>query len=318
LVNGDTASSLTTAPTVSSATAATANAGTYNGTITATGAADSNYTISYAAGGNLTINKAPLTITANNQTMSYGGTMPTLTASYSGFVNGDSSSSLTTLPTVSSATPATANAGTYNGTITATGAADGNYTISYAAGNLTIGKTNLMITANSQTITYGAAVPSDTVTYSGFVTGDGPSSLTALPVVSSAQNGVVYPGTYAGNYTVSGAAGNYSFTYISGNLVVLPFIVPSTVAVTSQTPVVAVSPPPVPQANTIIVANAVNDNSSGVNTGNSVGGNSAGSNGISGGNTNGTNTPSGNNGNSQQYRCDPNSSTFQSCQGRFK
>ena len=73
--------------------------------------------ISYAAG-NLTIGKAPLTITAQNQSMTYGGTMPTLTASYSGFVNGDSSSSLSTAPTVSSATTATANAGTYNGTIT--------------------------------------------------------------------------------------------------------------------------------------------------------------------------------------------------------
>src|ERR1019366_791009 len=145
-VNGDSNASLTTAPTLSSATPATANAGTYNGTITASGAVDNNYTISYAAA-NLTIGKAALTITANNQSMTYGGTLPTLTASYSGFVNGDTSASLTPAPTVSSATPATANAGTYNGTITASGAVDNNYTISYAAGNVTIGKGALTITA---------------------------------------------------------------------------------------------------------------------------------------------------------------------------
>ena len=38
---------------------------------------------------------APLTITANNQSKVYGAALPTLTASYSGFVNGDTSASLT-------------------------------------------------------------------------------------------------------------------------------------------------------------------------------------------------------------------------------
>ena len=42
-----------------------------------------------------------LTITANNQTKVYGAALPTLTASYSGLVNGDTPASLTTLPTLS-------------------------------------------------------------------------------------------------------------------------------------------------------------------------------------------------------------------------
>ena len=220
-VNGESSSNLTTAPTVTSATAATANAGTYTGTITATGAVDNNYTISYAAG-NLTIDKAALLVTANNQTMTYGGTMPTLTASYSGFVNGDSSGSLTTAPTVTSATPANANAGTYTGTITATGAVDNNYTISYAAGNLTIDKAALLITANNQAITYGTLVPSDTLAYTGFVNGDSASDLATAPVVVTTISGIADVGTYTGNYTVSGASGgNYTITYANGNLTVL-------------------------------------------------------------------------------------------------
>ena len=40
--------------------------------------------------------RPPLTITADNQTKVYGAALPTLTASYSGFVNGDTAASLTT------------------------------------------------------------------------------------------------------------------------------------------------------------------------------------------------------------------------------
>ena len=53
------------------------------------GAADPNYSISYVAG-SVTVTKAPLTITASSRSMTYGGTVPTITASYAGFVNGDS------------------------------------------------------------------------------------------------------------------------------------------------------------------------------------------------------------------------------------
>ena len=60
-----------------------------------------NYTISYV-NGNLTVIAAALTITASSGTMTYGGTPPSITASYSGFVNGDGPGSLTTPPTCSS------------------------------------------------------------------------------------------------------------------------------------------------------------------------------------------------------------------------
>ena len=57
--------------------------------------------------GTLTVIPVGLTITANNQTKVYGAAVPTLTASYSGFVNGDTSASLTTQPTLT--TTATAS-----------------------------------------------------------------------------------------------------------------------------------------------------------------------------------------------------------------
>ena len=49
---------------------------------------DPNYAITYVAG-SVTVNTAPLSVTASSGTMAYGGTPPAITPSYSGFVNGD-------------------------------------------------------------------------------------------------------------------------------------------------------------------------------------------------------------------------------------
>jgi hypothetical protein len=56
--------------------------------ITASGAVDADYSIGYVAG-TVTVTPAALTVRADNKTMTYGGTLPALTASYSGLVNGD-------------------------------------------------------------------------------------------------------------------------------------------------------------------------------------------------------------------------------------
>jgi hypothetical protein len=84
----------------------------------------------------LTVTPAALTVTANNQGKAYGAQLPALSVSYSGFVNGDSSSSLMTQPTVTTTATAGSPVGGYP--ITANGAADANYIISYVAGTLTI------------------------------------------------------------------------------------------------------------------------------------------------------------------------------------
>jgi hypothetical protein len=79
---------------------------------------------------------APLTITADDQNMVAGAALPVLTASYSGFVNGDTSASLTTAPSVSTTATASSPTGTYP--ITPSGAVDVNYAITYVPGTLTI------------------------------------------------------------------------------------------------------------------------------------------------------------------------------------
>jgi gliding motility-associated-like protein len=86
--------------------------------------------------GSLTITTAALVITADNQTKIYGSANPTLTASYSGFVNGDTQASLTTPPTISTTAIDGSPVGSYP--IKASGAIGTNYTISYIPGILTI------------------------------------------------------------------------------------------------------------------------------------------------------------------------------------
>ncbi len=143
-VNGDTAGS------VSGSAELTTTATTYNGTA-GSGSHVGSYAIDAALGtlsaqnygfrfvnGKLTVTPAALTIAANNASMTYGGAGPVLTDTITGLQNGDTSANLTTQPVLSSGTAYTSNAGTYANTLTASGAADPDYTISYVPGTLTI------------------------------------------------------------------------------------------------------------------------------------------------------------------------------------
>jgi gliding motility-associated-like protein len=132
-VNGDDASKFTTVPYLSTPASALSGAGNY--TITASGAAIPNYTVIYQSG-TLTISKAQLTITADNQSRAYGTANPVLTINYSGFVNGDDASKLTAVAAASTMAGVNTLPGTYP--ITVTGAASPNYTFAYIPGTLTI------------------------------------------------------------------------------------------------------------------------------------------------------------------------------------
>ena len=110
-------------------------------------------------------------ITANNQAKVYGQANPALTVSYSGFVNGDTSASLTTAPTVTTTATTTSPVGSYP--ITASGAVDPNYTISYVAGTLTISPDATTTVASSSTTSTGFG---QSVTLSATVTANAPGS----------------------------------------------------------------------------------------------------------------------------------------------
>src|SRR5260370_15421445 len=146
-----------------------------------------NYTIAFVKG-TLTITPASLTIAADDKTKVYGGTMPNLTASYSGFVNGDTSAILTTPVSLSTVATASSAAGSYD--IIASGAADTNYSISFVKGTLAVTAASLTITADPATKVYGAATPGFTVSYNGFVNGDIAATLgTTLAFTTTATAG---------------------------------------------------------------------------------------------------------------------------------
>ena len=104
-------------------------------TVTATQAGNDQY-LPFTKQYTLDVAKAALTITADNKSKLQGEANPELTVTYSGFVNGDDASVLTTQPTVTTTATASSPIGSYP--ITVSGAAAANYNITYVGGTLTI------------------------------------------------------------------------------------------------------------------------------------------------------------------------------------
>jgi sugar lactone lactonase YvrE len=104
----------------------------------------------------LTVNKAALSVTGSNQSMIYGGTLPTLTGTLTGVIPGDGiTASYATTGSSSAAVgsyPITATLSDPNSKLT-------NYSVTNTPGTLTIGKASPTITwANPAAITYGTAL----------------------------------------------------------------------------------------------------------------------------------------------------------------
>ena len=217
LVNGDSLSgNLSTTATQSSAV------NTY--TIDASALSNGNYLVT-ANNGTLTINKAHLTVNADNKTKIYGDANPALSATVSGFVNGENLASSGVTGAGAASTAATTSTGVGSAAITPTvgSLAAGNYDFTtFLPGTLTITQRPLTVSADDKSKTYGDAnpaltytvAPNGTGTSRGLVNGDslnGNLSTTATP--SSA----------VGNYTIDASAlanGNYALTVNNGTLTI--------------------------------------------------------------------------------------------------
>src|SRR3954451_18561232 len=136
-MNGDTASVLTGTPSFTP-TAAPA-AGTSPITPAQGTLAAANYTFTFVTG-TLTVNKAVLTVTAENASMTYGGTLPTFSPAYSGFVNGDTATGALTGALTFTPNTAPSAAGTYTITPAVGTLTSANYTFTFATGTLTVNK----------------------------------------------------------------------------------------------------------------------------------------------------------------------------------
>jgi len=200
--NGDSPASLTTPVSLTSAASSASPAGPY--AITPSGAADTNYAISYV-NGTLTIGTATLTVTANHQTKAYGATLPALTASYSGWVNGDTTNNLTALAALSTTATSTSDPGTYP--ITVTNAASPNYAFVYVAGTLTV--TNSW-TTGALASSANPALPGANVTFTMTVAAVAPGVGTPTGTVNFRIDGSV-----AGPGTLSGGVATYTTSALS-------------------------------------------------------------------------------------------------------
>lgn len=187
--NGGATSLNTTQPIVYSSSN-TSVATIVNGNIHITGAGTTDITATQATDGfyppasvtrALIVNKAPLTITADNKLKFEGQANPTLTATYTGLVLGESPSVLLT-PAVLSTTAVTTSApGTYP--ITVSGATSNNYDITLVNGILTVQP------KQSQTITFNA-LPTKTYGNADFNAG-ATSNNNTIPITYASSNTAV-------------------------------------------------------------------------------------------------------------------------------
>lgn len=241
----DDESDLDTAPTYSTAATQNSNVGSY--AITGAGGADTNYTFSYVDG-TLTVNKAALTVTANNATREYGDANPSFTGAITGFKLSDNVSSLDTAPTYSSTASQNSNVGSY--AISGAGGSDANYSFNYVNGALSITKAPLLVALldSSPECQVGQANPAFGLTYTGFKLSETQSVLDTAPTASTLADSNSTEGSY--DITIAGGSdNNYDLQYTNpaGSLTVtaLPVVtsqtdgLPNTVVMTSQNPTAA-------------------------------------------------------------------------------
>jgi hypothetical protein len=199
---------LTTQPTITTTATSTSEPGTYD--IVVSGAAATNYDITYVKG-TLTITQAdPVTITAKSYTIQYGDELPTFEFTSEG-------ATLEGKPVVTCEATTTSAVGTYP--IVITKGSVTNYNTTFVSGTLTIKKAPLTITAKSCTIKQGEALPTFEATYEGFKNNETSQVLTKQPAITTTATSSNEPGEY--DITISGAeAQNYDISYVAGKLTI--------------------------------------------------------------------------------------------------
>jgi len=178
--------------------------------VTASSAATSFNTAAPSVVRNFAVTPASLTVTAQSQSMVYNTTLPALTSTTTGFVNGDPGTVVTGTPTLSTTATASSPAGTYPITVSAGTLAAANYTFAFTNGTLTITPASSTVTLGNLAATYTGAPLAATAT----------TVPAGLPVTFT-YNGSTTAPTAAGSYTVVATVSNPNYTgTASGTLVI--------------------------------------------------------------------------------------------------
>ena len=230
LLNSDSVNSVTLTSSGTATNAAVAGSPYSIVPGSAEGSGLGNYAITYTVG-QLTVDKAALTVTANAERKTYGQTLA--------FGNGSTrfdSSTLQNGETIGSVTlavsgnggAATASVAGSPYTITSSAATGGtfnvgNYAITYADGQLTVNSAPLTITSIAQSKTYGESLNLGTTAFTTTVL----SNSDTVASVTLSSLGAAPTATVAGSpYIITASApvgtglGNYAITYANGALTV--------------------------------------------------------------------------------------------------
>ena len=166
-----------------------------------------------------TIKSVELTAKVNDASRVYGDNNPAFNITYSGFINGDNESVITTKPTVTTTATASSNVGTYP--VSISGGVAQNYTLKYETGTLTITKAALEVSVNDATKVYGSENPVFTLNYSGLKNNETKPSWEKSPTFSTVADKKSDVGSY--QVSVDCSATNYNITKINpGKLTITP------------------------------------------------------------------------------------------------
>ncbi len=173
----------------------------------------------------MTVNPAPLTVIANNQSKTYGQTINFNGTEFSvaGLVNSDTVTGVTLVSAGRLAT-ATVAGSPYNIFASASvGTGLGNYVINYGVGAMTASPAPLTVTANNQTKAYGQLLTfkgTEFITL-GLTNSDAVNSVT-LTSAGAATNATVAGSPYpiVPSAATGSGLGNYSIDYVDGVLTI--------------------------------------------------------------------------------------------------
>ena len=193
-------------------------------TVTATSSRTGYANTSAMVSGSAKSAQAALTVTSTSGTYGSGVTLSASGGTTSGAVTYTVSAGTASGCAVATGVLSSTSAGTC--LVTATMAGDSTYAdVSSSATVVTFGRATLTITASSTSRQFGAAIPTITPSYSGFVLTDGSGSLTTPASCTTAYTTTTPVGSVVTSCSgaVSGAGaspGKYSFVYVNGAVTV--------------------------------------------------------------------------------------------------
>jgi hypothetical protein len=211
-VNGDAPSVVTGAASLSTTASSASGVGNYAITVGAGTLSAANYTFDFV-NGSLSVTPATLTVTADNKTMVYGATVPPLTDTITGFVNGDAATVVSGAASLNTTATAASGVGNYPINVSVGTLSAANYMFAFVDGTLSVTPTTHG-SGEDQIAAVGIAFEGyefslpTSVTAATFTDGDNALPTADFSATIDWGDGTTTPGTVSlssGAYTVTGA-----------------------------------------------------------------------------------------------------------------